>query len=189
MDGSAAKKKPYSRADFLAWEDRQKERYEFLDGVITMMAGGSWAHNTIAGNIHGMLYAALRGKDCRPQQQNQKLAPEQNDDVTYPDVVVVCGKVPGDATFVSHATVIVEVLSDSSRARDTLRKWDSYRAIPQLRQYLLVEQEKALVTMLTRDGEDAPWHETTVEGLKGRDDLTAIGVKLPMARIYEGVDL
>ena len=44
-----------------------------------------------------------------PQQQNQKLAPDQNDDVTYPDVVVVCGKVPGDAAFVSHATVIVEV--------------------------------------------------------------------------------
>jgi len=85
--------------------------------------------------------------------------------------------------------VIVEVLSESSRARDTLRKWDSYRAIPELRHYLVVEQGKALVTMLTRDAEDAPWHETTVEGLKGRVDLAAIGIKLQMARIYEGVDL
>jgi Uma2 family endonuclease len=189
MDGSAAKKKAYSRADFLAWEERQKERYEFLDGVVTMMAGGSRAHDIIAGNIFARLHAALRGKACRPFQHNRKLVPVGASDATYPDVMVVCVKEAGDTTRSEEATVIVEVTSPGTSRRDLELKWKSYRGIVQLRHYLVVAQDRPKLLMYSRASADAPRHVHEIDGIDATVDLAAIRVKLPMTQIYEGVGL
>jgi Uma2 family endonuclease len=189
MDGPAAKKKAYSRADFLAWEERQKERYEFLDGIVTMMAGGSRAHDVIAGNIFARLHAALRGKGCRPFQHNRKLVPPGSSDATYPDVMVVCAKEADDATRSEEATVIVEVSSPGTSKRDRELKWKSYRHIDQLRHYLVVEQDRPRIVMYSRTSDEAPWHEHEIDAIDATVDLAAIRVKLPMAQVYEGVDL
>jgi Uma2 family endonuclease len=184
MDGSVARKS-YSRADFLAWEARQKDRYEFLDGVITMMAGGTADHNTIATNVTATLHRLLRGKGCRTFQHNQKIAPAERDEVLYPDVMVVCGKVAGESTIVEQATLVVEIVSASSRRRDYEKKWTVYRTIRELRHYVVIEQERALVTCFSRASDEDPWLEETVEGLKGKLKLTALDVTLAMKQIYE----
>jgi Uma2 family endonuclease len=189
MSGAAAKRAPYTRADFLAWERQQTDRYEFLDGVITMMAGGTWDHGTIGGNIFAFLHSALDGTRCYPQQQTQRLAPRHREDMTYPDVLVVCTEIEDKATEVDHATVLVEVVSENSRVRDFLKKWDLYRGVPELRHYLLLEQDRPVATLFSRGSEDEPWVETRIEGLEEAVELAAIGVTLPMVRIFVGTQV
>jgi Uma2 family endonuclease len=179
-------RRPYTRADFLAWEAEQDERWEFVDGLIRMMAGGTVDHNVIAGNIFAHLHAALAGSPCRPFQQNMKLAPAQNEDVTYPDVLVTCGAVEGTDPTVATATVIVEVVSKSSREDDYERKFWSYGEIADLRSYVIVEQDKPHVAVYTRASPDENWQRQNVGKLDDSIELPAIGVSLPMRRIYAG---
>lgn len=176
----------YTRGEFLEWESRQDERWEFIVGRIKMMAGGSADHNLIAGNIFAVLHAALRGSPCRPFQQNMKLAPESNDDVTYPDVLVICRPFDGKAQTLASATVIVEVLSKSSRDDDYGDKWEGYQAIPDLRHYLIVSQDEPMVLVYTRTGEEEDWRFRRVEGLDAGVDLAALGVTLSLRDVFEG---
>ena len=83
-------RQPFDRSAFLAWEDAQPDRWELVGGIIRMMAGGTVDHNTVAGNIYAFLHSKLRGGPCRPFQQNMKLTPAENEDSTYPDVLVIC---------------------------------------------------------------------------------------------------
>jgi Uma2 family endonuclease len=179
-------KRPYTRGDFLAWEAEQEERWEFIDGLIRMMAGGTVAHNTIAGNIFAHLHAALRSGPCRPFQQNMKLAPAQNDDVTYPDVFVTCSPTEETDPTIATATVIVEVVSKSSREDDYERKFWSYEEISELHSYVIVEQDKAHVAVYTRSSSDEDWLRRNVSKLDESIELPSIGVSLPMRQIYEG---
>jgi Uma2 family endonuclease len=182
---TATKKKAFSRTDFLAWEERQEARWEFLDGVITMMAGGTIDHNKIVDNVAAALRPAARARGCWAFQHNQKLAPGANDDVAYPDLAVVCGDLDGRAAFVGEAMILVEVVSKSSRMTDYAKKWDSYRTIGALRHYLVIEQDEALVTSWSRGNEDEPWRQETIEGFGGKIEIGALGVRLTLKQIYE----
>jgi Uma2 family endonuclease len=182
---TAARKKTFSRADFLAWEERQEARWEFLDGVITMMAGGTIDHNKIVDNVAAALRPAARARGCWAFQHNQKLAPRANDDVAYPDLAVVCGDLDGRAAVVPEAMVLVEVISKSSRMTDYAKKWDSYRTIGSLRHYLVIEQDEGLATSWSRGGEDEPWRQESIEGLGGEIEIGALDVRLALKQIYE----
>jgi Uma2 family endonuclease len=179
-------KRPYTRADFLAWEAEQEERWEFIDGLIRMMAGGTVAHNTIAGNIFAHLHAALRGGPVRPFQQNMKLAPTVNEDVTYPDVFVLCRPVAEADPTVASATVIVEVVSKTSREDDYERKFQSYEEIPELRHYLVVEQDRAHVSVYSRSSPEEDWRLRNLRKLDESVELPSIGVTLSLRQVYEG---
>jgi Uma2 family endonuclease len=184
MSGATARRR-FTRADFLSWEERQPGRHEYLDGVIVAMAGGTQAHDVIAGNMFAALHSALRGSRCRPFQHNRKLVPRETEDVTYPDVMVVCKEAPDEAVAADEATVIVEVLSTGSRAGDYDRKWGSYRMIAALRHYVVVEQDKPVLTSYSRPSEADPWREERLEGLDASLALEAIGTELTLRAIYE----
>jgi Uma2 family endonuclease len=187
MTTVVTRRRPFTRPDFLAWESRQEERWEFVDGVIRMMAGGTVAHNTIAGNIFAALHAALRHSACRPFQQNMKLTPAANDDSTYPDVMVVCGAVEDSDATLSEAVVIAEVVSKSSREDDYDRKWESYQMIPTLRHYLIVEQDRVSVALYSRMAEDGGWQYQHFDSLEQSVALSSINVTLGVDVVYDGV--
>lgn len=140
----------YSREAFLEWESRQRERWELFGGRVKMMDGGSADHNVIAGNVFALLHAALRGSSCRVFQQTMKLAPETTDDVMYPDVFVTCRAFGGKAQTLASATVIVEVMSPSSREDDYAAKWESYQRIADLRHSLIVSQDAPDAALYSR---------------------------------------
>jgi Uma2 family endonuclease len=179
-------KRPYTRADFLAWEAEQEERWEFIDGLIRMMAGGTVDHNRIAGNVFAQLHAALRGSGCEAFQENMKLAPAVNEDVMYPDVLVICATAEGTSPTVETATVIVEVVSKASREDDYERKFQSYEEIPELRHYLVIEQEKAHVSLYSRASPEEDWRLRNVRKLDEPVELPSIGVTLSLRQIYAG---
>ena len=174
--------------DYLAGELISPLKHEYLGGVVYAMAGGRNAHNLIASNTLGALYARLRGKPCRPFNSDTKVRirlPTQTR-FYYPDVSVVCRPNPQTDSFQDEPAVLFEVLSRSTRRIDEGEKKDAYLTIPSLAVYVLVEQDTAAVVAFHRT------EEGFVRGVYDRLDdilpLDEIGIELPLAEIYEGVE-
>jgi Uma2 family endonuclease len=174
----------YSRAEFLEWEASQEQRHEFVGGVIKAMAGGSVDHNRIAGNIHAALHARLAGGPCEAFQQNMRLSPRENEDATYPDVLVICDRLEGGEPSVETATVVVEVTSPSSEKDDIVRKWQGYQHIRGLRQYVIVDQGKVDVQVFGRAGPEEAWVYRRIGDLAAALDLPSLGATLTLDEIH-----
>jgi len=170
--------------EFLAWEREQPERYEFADGVVTMMTGGSAGHVTIAMNLAFALRDALRGSGCRPFGGDMKVI--ANGTVRYPDVSVVCRPVDDKEDRIIEPVVIIEVLSSSTERVDRGRKKFDYFATPSVQQYAIVEQDERWVDLYTRT--DAGWVNEVIAG-DTAVSLTSIGVELSLDTIYEDTEL
>lgn len=107
---------------------------------------------------------------------------------TYPDVVVVCGEPQFADTHVDmllNPTVLVEVLSESTELIDRRQKLAQYRALPSVRDYLLVAQDAPRIERYTR--QEAGWLYADVTGLDGIVTLDAIGCKLALREVYRKV--
>ncbi len=107
---------PWTVDDFLEWEAQQPERYEFIDGMIVGMVGGSVAHATIRDNVTAALRDRLRGSGCRALSLEVKAS--ANGNVHYPDVLVACSPLEPTADRVADPVIIIEVLSRTTGDRD-----------------------------------------------------------------------
>jgi Uma2 family endonuclease len=172
-------------AEFLTWEEQQPERYERVGGVIRMMTGGTVAHNRITRNCARALETRLLGSDCEVFTSDIKVvAPEE--DVIYPDVVVVCGAIADEATRLETPVVVVEVLSESTAARDHGPKRWAYQMIPSLQHYVLIDQAKPVVEVASRD-DDGSWRSVMHRGLDVRVRLGALGAEIGLDEIFARV--
>jgi Uma2 family endonuclease len=174
--------------DYLAGELISPVKHEFLGGVVYAMAGARNVHNLIATNIAGEARSRLRGKRCRPYNSDTKIRVRLPTQIRfyYPDVSVICRPNPPNDSFQDDPAALFEVISNSTRRIDEGEKKDSYLTIPSLGVYVLVEQESAAVVV----------HRRTEKGFvrevyEGRDaviPLSEIGIELPLAEIYDGVE-
>jgi Uma2 family endonuclease len=169
--------------EFLVWEREQPERYEFADGVVTMMTGGSLDHVTIAMNIARTLRQALRAAGCRAFVNDVKVIAAGS--VRYPDVAITCSPVSGRDDVVPEPVVIFEVISPSTERVDRGRKKFDYLGTPSIRHYAIVDQDERRIDLYTR-AEDGWKNEVVTEGLL---KLTVIDVEIPLDAIYEDTEL
>lgn len=169
---------------FLAWEEGQSERYEFVDGEAFAMAGGTEAHDTIRGSIYAGIRSQLAGKPCRPHLDIKLVCP--NGRVRYPDVAVVCGPRDPKATRLVDPVVVVEVLSPSTQAVDYIVKSHDYGSVPSIAVYVLVHQDEPRIDVVRREG-DLLEAITHVEGIAAVLALPEIEVALPLSDIYRDV--
>jgi Uma2 family endonuclease len=175
--------------DYLAGEEVAEFRSEFIDGAVVAMVGGTLEHGVIVGNLHGMLYARLEGGPCRVVSQGTQVKAAQGERVFYPDVAVFCGPPRREKRvrdLLLNPALLIEVLSPSTAGYDHDVKWESYRRIASLQDYLLVSQDKPRVERYTRQG-DGFWLFSEVEGVEGEIGLESLNVTLPLSRIYDGV--
>ncbi len=172
--------KPWTVEDFLAWERRQPERYEFVGGVIRMMVGGSNAHTIIKDNVVAALRAHLRGQPCRALGEGPKVVTATA--TMYPDAIVVCGPIDLAEDQVRAPTVVVEVLSRSTEDHDRGVKWVAYRDLESLQHYLLIAQDERRVEVYSREAKR--W---SLQVVAPPDVvlLPAIGAQLTFDEIYE----
>jgi Uma2 family endonuclease len=187
--GAAEKLEVVSVEEYLAAELLSEVKHEYVAGAVHAMAGANLRHNRISGNVFAALFNRLRGTKCRPYGSDFKVRIPLPNQVRfyYPDVSVFCREGPPEAVYQDDATIVVEVLLPSTRRIDEGEKKDAYLRIPTLGVYLIVEPNRALVKVFRR----------TVEGFKGEAysglstviPLPAIGIELPLAEIYEDVDL
>ncbi len=117
------------------------------------------------------------------------LTPRESDDAMYPDVLVVCSPGRDEDATVDEATVIVELVSKSSREGDYELKWESYREMNALRHYLIVEQEKRSVSVYSRSTATEDSRFRSYKMLDAEMPLDAIGVKLRLEDIYADTSL
>jgi Uma2 family endonuclease len=184
---------PTTRFDFeayMAWEETQEERHEYVAGEVFGMSGGSDAHYTIAGNVFGSLRTALRGSACRAFIAGMKVYIAAADAALYPDVFVTCdARDRGDDArhAKSHPRLIVEVLSPSTAAWDRGRKFELYQQIPELQEYLLIEQDRLHADLFRRNAEGL-WvlHPAGPEAVV---KLASVEVELALTSFYEDVEL
>jgi len=163
-------------------------KHEYLGGVVYAMSGARNIHTAVASNILAALWSRLRGQPCRALNSDTKIRIRLPGHTRfyYPDVSVVCRPNPPDEVFQDEPTVIVEVLSDSTRRTDFGEKKDAYLSIPSLAIYLLVEPDSPAVVGFRRS--DQGFVREVWQGLESTLSLAEIGVELPLTEVYEGVD-
>jgi Uma2 family endonuclease len=171
-------------AEFLAWEERQELRYEFDGFQPVAMTGGTAAHAVLQQNLAVSVGGRLRGTLCRMYGSDLKI--EAAGSIRYPDAFVVCTPVAASAMVVRDPVVILEVLSPGTAGTDRIVKNREYAATPSVRRYVMLEQDRVAATVFAR--QEAGWvGHLVVEGETLH--LPEIGLELPLAELYEGVDL
>jgi Uma2 family endonuclease len=181
-----AKQFRFSAAEFLVWEESQVEKHEFVEGEVFAMTGARQDHVVVSLNIASALKQRLRGTPCRSYMADMKLKVEAADAFFYPDVMVSCH--PDDRKseqFISHPTLIVEVLSDSTADYDRGGKFVAYRKLESLQEYLIVDIDNRRVECFRRTA-DNDW---LLHDYIGEVDcqLHSLSLSLPLAEIFEDV--
>ena len=180
--------------EYLDWEEQQPIKYEYINGQIFAMTGGTIPHNDIALNLASALKNHLRGKGCKVQMADAKLGVSQNGPFHYPDVMVSCD--PRDQRarkVIYHPCLIVEVLSPATEAFDRGKKFRHYRRIDTLKEYVLIDADKMNVECY-RLNERGKWEltsyspeETTDNGTKLEVYLPSVDFRCPISLLYENV--
>jgi Uma2 family endonuclease len=184
-------------AEYLAWEEEQPIKHEYIDGEVYAMAGGTLPHNDIAVNLTSALRNALRGTGCKVRMVDAKVKISEKGPYFYPDLVVSCNEQDRQAMqMVRYPTLIVEVLSPSTAAFDRGDKFKFYRRIPTLQEYVLIDAEKVGVDCY-RKGSTGKWEltaypEDVVDGENDREnavlELVSLDFRCPLALVYEDVE-
>jgi len=184
--GQAAEKLRFTREEYLEWDARQVERHEYVNGEVFLLAGARRGHAVIAGNIFAELHSQLKGKPCRPYMADMKLQVDAADAFFYPDVMVTCDERDAKADmYLEHPSLIIEVLSDSTAAYDLGQKFEYYRLIPELLEYVVIEPERQRI-YLYRKNEAGEWLLSDVRA--GAPVLFAtVGCSISREDIFEGV--
>lgn len=178
---------PISVEEYLEGEQRGDIRHEYIAGQVFAMAGASEAHNRIAGNLFFHLRAATRGTPCGVFISDMKARVAAHESFYYPDVLLTCAPDDADPFFKQAPCLIAEVLSPSTELTDRREKLIAYRALPSLRHYLLIAQDRRSVEHYARDA-DSGWRYRAydVEGIIELD-CPPLRPTLTLADLYEDV--
>ena len=188
--GAAQPVVKYSLSEYLAYEEQSETKHEFYAGEIFAMAGASPSHNQICFNLGGLLFAVLRGGECRGFTSDQKIWIEAAGLNTYADLTVVCGQAQYDPEYpnlLTNPRLIIEVLSPSTMDYDRGEKWGFYQQLPSLQEYLLVWQDRPQIEQYGRQPDDS-WRYLRVAGWEQTLRLASIHCELPLAEIYSGIE-
>jgi Uma2 family endonuclease len=176
--------KSMTLAQFLIWEERQEQRYEFDGFEPVAMTGGTDAHEAIGGRLRALLLERLHGKPCRVRGPTMKI--EVVGRIRYPDAFVYCKPVPSSEQIIREPVAVFEILSPITSRIDRIEKLREYQATDSIRHYVILEQDGVAATVFARAG--GVW---TARAVTDGDILAMpeIGIDLPLAAIYADVDL
>lgn len=185
----AASDKRITRDEYLQGELASEIRHEFVAGSVYAMSGGTLDHQRIAGNFLRLAGNQLAGKPCFPTGSDFKLRVPLGggeEAFYYPDGMIICVPVPGDALFTDSPSVILEVLSANTRRTDEVEKYRDYVTIPSLATYILAETDSPVLTLHRRDA--AGFRRETLSGADAVLDLPEAGIRIPLAELYRDVE-
>lgn len=173
----------YTYGEYLALEASSNVKHEFLSGQIYAMAGGTPEHAALAAAVIGLLFLQLRGVGCRAYDSDLRVHTPSGL-ATYPDVTVICGpseRDEADPQAVTNPAVIIEVLSRSTEEYDAGDKFEHYKTLPSLRQYVLVSHREHAMEVWTRG--DAGWQRAIIR--EGEVAELSAGARLDVHELYE----
>ena len=194
MIASASVPSFMSPQEYLEWEEQQPIKYEYVNGEVFAMTGGTLPHNSVALNLASALKNHLRGQGCKVFMADAKLGVSDIGPYHYPDVMVTCDKRDQNARkIVQFPCLIVEVLSPGTEAYDRGDKFAHYRRIKTLKEYVLVDAEIRSVECY-RINERGKWEltpyiidETNSEVTDIEVELDSINFSCQLSLLYEDV--
>jgi Uma2 family endonuclease len=177
--------------EYLVAERLATEKHEYFQGEVFAMSGASKAHNEIAMNCSVELAVKLKGKPCRPYGSDFRVNIPKNTLYTYPDISVYCNEpetLDAENDTATNPTVIVEILSKSTRNYDQGEKFALYRQIESLKDYILIDSETVKVIKHTKM-DDESWVLKEYKSIEDSFSIPSIGVTLNLLDLYENVKL
>jgi len=181
----------FTAEQYLDLERHTEIRHEFLDGTVYAMSGASRAHSAISFNLAVIIGSQLRGTSCTGHSSDMKVRAGDASLFAYPDLTIVCGEPilhddHGDVLL--NPVVVFEVLSRSTEAYDRGEKFERYKTIETLADYVLVSQDRARLEHFSRRP-DGTWSLTEAGGRDASLDIKSIDCRLPLAEVYDRIEL
>ncbi len=177
--------------EYLAMERASEEKHEFLDGEIYLMSGGSFNHNRIVGRLLGIFYARLGGSPCVFLPSDMRVRVSDTGLYTYPDITATCDEPQiineNHQDTLLNPTLIIEVLSPSTERYDRGKKFQHYRTLDSLQEYVLIAQDQPRIERYLRQP-SGEWLLADAAGLEASLELASIGCTLALADVYEKID-
>lgn len=174
--------------EYFAWEEKQLEKYEYIDGQVYAMGGGSKNHSLIAVRLTTLFANHLEGSRCETGNSDLRINIAGTNDYTYPDVSVTCDERDQTTTqFITYPCLIVEVLSQSTEAYDRGTKFRMYRNNPVLQDYLLVSSTRIEVDLYYQK-DTGEW--IIINYQEGDTiELKSINLSFAIEQVYHGLVL
>ena len=171
---------------YLESERLATEKHEYFQGEIFAMSGASIPHNVIFKNTYVDLGTKLKGKKCQPYGSDLRIHIPKNSLYTYPDISIICDDfetTDEKLDTITNPTVLFEILSRSTQKYDQTGKFELYRDIDLLKEYIMINSEKIQVLKYARNPDNS-WLLTIFESLEDVFSIQSIDVELKLSDIY-----
>lgn len=181
----------YTQQEYLALERKAQDKSEYFNGEIFAMTGASRRHNVMVANALAALHGQLRKRPCEIYPSDMRVKVSPTGLYTYPDVVIVCGEPAFDdeqKDTLLNPTVLVEVLSKSTASYDRGEKFEHYRKLDSLNEYLVIAQNKYHVEHYVRQP-DNQWLLSETDDVQSTVNLSSIGCRLSLLDVYDKVEI
>ncbi len=177
--------------EYLAIERQAEYKSEYFHGEMFAMAGASERHVLIVTNVVAELRGQLKGRPCNVYSTDLRVRISPTGLYTYPDIVVVCGQAQfadDQKDTLLNPTLIVEVLSESTKDYDRGEKFEQYRSLPSLSEYVLIAQDRYHVEHFFRQP-DNRWLLAETNRPEDSLQLSSISCALALTEIYDKVEM
>lgn len=173
--------------NYLEMEQQSDIKHEYVNGIVSVMAGASRRHNLLTLALGSMLRSHLRGTGCQTFTSDMKVnaSHKGNTIFYYPDIMVSCSRESNNAYVEDHPQIIIEVLSPSTEARDRMEKLAAYTAISSLKEYVLVHQDRVAIDLYQNTG--SGWEVIRYTQEQELIHLISIDFSSTLQEIYEDV--
>jgi phenylacetic acid degradation protein len=186
---SAYKRRVLTIDEFLEMEEKSDIKHEYYKGQVFSMSGPKLDHIRITMNLSALFRQQLRGSGCEVFSTDLRVYIESEELLTYPDLSIVCGDVVtrnNDNWNLMNPSVLIEVLSKSTMDYDRNEKFELYKALPSLREYILIDSASVSVEQFCKDG-FGKWVLTKYDKLADRLTVATVNANLPLEEIYENI--
>ncbi len=176
----------FTPEEYFAWEEKQLEKHELIDGYVYTMSGGTRNHSDIAGNFLSIIKPHLRGSGCKTYNSDCRVNILNTSNYTYPDLSVTCDNRDREYELsIAYPCLIVEVLSKSTEAYDRGKKFEKYRRNPNLVDYVLVSSDEIAIDIYHKN-DAGDWLFLSFRS-GDRVELKSINLSLPIEQFYEEI--
>lgn len=189
MSALPQKHRRIAEAEYLALDRKSPIKHELMAGEIYAMSGASEAHNLITGSTYAMLYNQLRGRSCRVYPSDMKVRTPATRSYAYPDITAVCGEAlfaDDQRDILLNPVLIIEVMSPTTERYDRGKKFQHYRELKTLQEYILIAQDSPHIERFVRQ-EKGFWQFSEVRGREASLELSSIECTLNLAEVYEQI--
>lgn len=181
----------FTEQEYLEMERAAEWKHEYFRGEIFAMSGASLRHNKIFSNLFIAIGMRLKGKPCQPYGSDMRMHIPENTLYTYPDISIYCRDMvlpDSDEDNAILPTIIIEILSKSTRSYDRGDKFKLYRDIPSLKEYHLIDSESISIESF-RINSNGNWELEENQLLHEDFRIPSVGIRIPLNEIYNGTKL